>query len=143
MTQTTQTRETAYQRKIRIANEAREAEVAATRAALARAMERAGFPADAAHIAEGTYQDSYADVTGWAVAADTPEIRDRAAAWLHTYLTRRGEQTHAAGLWLGGWRRAESLNRPVSDHYMAERVLRADARAHTAWIQTGWYSIGD
>lgn len=140
---TTQTTETTYQRRIRLANEAREAGIAQTRAALARAMERAGFPADAAFIAEGTYQDSYADVTGWAVTADTAEICERAAAWLHTYLTHRGEQTRATGFWLGGWSRAESLNRPVSGHYTAERVLRADARAHVAWIQTGWHSIGD
>jgi len=136
------TAETPYQRKIREANERRDAEIAATRAALAAAMRKAGADPATVYIARGVNQDAYADETGWAITADDAATADRAAAWLHTYLTRRGLEHVSAGFFAGGWSRRESLPAPCESS-AADRVLGKAAKAHCRWIRLAWHSIGD
>ena len=123
------------------------------RSALARAMRKAGHDPGEVWIQAGTIQDSYADLSGWTVASDSPDTCERAARWLAAYLTSQGEGC-STGLWAGGW----SARRPIDVYLGSEgESLAGRARlddieqfpsrwtaAHArAWVQTGWHSIGD
>ncbi len=89
-------------------------------------------------------QESYYDVTGWAIAHPSEECAERAAGWIHAYLVKMGETATSTSLWMGLSRTDRPLPAPTNCNRAEDALRDVDGKTHAfRWIETGMYSIGD